>query len=133
MENSVIGVNIQELKKLLKKDIEFDPSDENLKKISDDISYLHSTSCPDLHQMTALVRLDESNFMEALHNIERYGLKHIHNRNGIDFNQTKCITFEDSTEYLANYKHDHRTGRVINMFTEDSRSENPKFYSFTIS
>ena len=83
--------------------------------------------------MTALVRLDESNFMEALHNIERYGLKHIHNRNGIDFNQTKCITFEDSTEYLANYKHDHRTGRVINMFTEDSRSENPKFYSFTIS
>lgn len=46
VENSVIGVNIQELKKLLKKDIEFDPSDENLKKISDDISYLHSTSCP---------------------------------------------------------------------------------------
>jgi len=132
-EKPVIGINIPKLVELLYNNIEFDPSDVNLKTISDDISYLRSTKSHDLELMIRLVQLDESNFMEALQNIETYGLKHISNRNGIDFNQTKCISFEDSTEYLANYKHEHRTRRVINMFIDDSRHENPKYYSFTIS
>jgi len=132
-EKPVIGVNIPKLVELLYNNIEFDPSDVNLKTISDDISYLRSTKSSDLELMIRLVQLDESNFMEALQNIETYGLKHISNRNGIDFNQTKCISFEDSTEYLANYKHEHRTRRVINTFLDDSRHENPKYYSFTIS
>ena len=132
-EKPVIGVNIAKLVELLYNNIEFDPSDVNLKTISDDISYLRSTKSPDLELMIRLVQLDETNFMEALYYIERYGLKHIENKNGIDFNQTKCITFENKTEYLANYKHKHRTRRVIDIFEQDPRSENPKFYSFTIS
>jgi hypothetical protein len=83
--------------------------------------------------MIELNSLNESNFIEILGNIERFGLKYIINSTGTDFNQTKCITFDDRTEYLANYKHEHRTSRVLNNFSQDSRDENPKHYSFTIS
>jgi hypothetical protein len=132
-EKPVIQVNLQKLLELLQGEIEISPDDLHTKTINDDISYLRFTKSDDLHQMIRLDRLDDSNFMDALRNIERYGLKHIENKNGIDFNQTKCITFEDRTEYLANYKYVHRSSRVLNNFSEDRRSENPKHYSFTIS
>jgi hypothetical protein len=131
-EKPVIQVDLQLLQELLHRQIV--PKDTNEKTISDDISYLHLTKSDEISIMIELFRLDKSNFMEALHDIVRYGLKHIVNKNGIYFNQTKCITFEDPpTEYLANYKHEHRSSRVLNNFSKDRRSENPKHYSFTIS
>jgi len=133
-EKPVIQVNLQKLVELLQRDSKISLEDVHTKTINDDISYLRSTDICDLSLMIELDRLNESNFLEALQNIKRYGLKHIINSNGIDFNQTKCITFEDPhTEYLANYKHEHRYRRVLNNFSEDSRSKNPKHYSFTIS
>jgi len=125
----VIQVNLQKLVELLQGEI----SPDDVNTINEDISYLRFIKSDDLSQMIILSQLNESNFMDTLHNIERYGLKHIPNKNGIDFNQTKCVTFQDRTEYLANYKHEHRTRRVINNFSEDIRQENPKYYSFTIS
>jgi len=129
----VIQINIKNLKTLLLTNIEISPDDVHTKTISDDISHLRSTQDDNLRQMIALDQLNQGNIMEALHNIKRYGLKHIINSNGIDFNQIKCITFEDKTEYLANYKHEHRSQRVLNNFSQDRRAENPKHYSFTIS
>jgi hypothetical protein len=132
-ENPVIHVDLQLLQKLLQEDIEINPEDMFAKIIRDDISYLRSTKIDEISKMIELFRLDQSNFMIALHDIETYGLKYIINRNGTSFNQTKCITFEDGTEYLANYKHEHRSSRVLDNFSLDRGSENPKHYSFTIS
>jgi hypothetical protein len=132
-DKPVIEVNLQKLLQLLQEDIEISPDDVHTKIIYDDISYLRSIQNDDLCQMIELNSLNESNFIGVLHYIERFGLKYIINSTGIDFNQTKCITFNDRTEYLANYKHEHRTSRVLNNFSKDRRSENPKHYSFTIS
>ena len=129
----VIEVNLQLLVVLLQKDLGITPDDVHIKTISEDISFLRSTNSDELRLMTELVQLDENNLMDALHGIERYGLKYIINRNGTIFNQIKCITFEDGTEYLANYKHNHRLSRVLDNFSGDRICENPKHYSFTIS
>jgi len=132
-ENPVIQVDLQLLQKLLQEDIEVNPGDIFAKIISEDISYLRSTKSDEIRLMTELVQLNKRNFIDVLRDIERYGLKYIVNRNGTGFNQTKCITFEDGTEYLANYKHEHRSSRVLDNFSVDGRRENPKHYSFTIS